>query len=69
MKLEDQLKIIDSEINDNNLTGQRRRYLLSYRNELIEYSKSNPQITELPSQFELFCHRNPGAPECIKYDV
>ena len=68
MEITDFFKKIKIELNDN-LTGQRRRYLESYQEELGQYIINHPDRTEVPSHFELYCDLHPDAPECLKYDI
>ena len=69
MKLKELLKHIVQELDTENLTKQRERYLKEYRDELENYSIHHPEFTEVPSALELYCDKNPGAPECLEYDV
>lgn len=69
MNIQEALNNIIKELDESTVTKQRRRYLESYKEDLILYLNNNPNATELPSAFELYCHLNPQAPECLKYDV
>jgi hypothetical protein len=69
MEIQKTIHKIINEINNDAITGQRKRYLESYMNELEAYLERHPNHTELPSSLELFCDANPSAPECIKYDI
>lgn len=69
MEIQETLKNIENQLDDCNTTGQRRRYLLSYRVELENYLIKHPDAIVVPSTMELFCANNPSAPECLKYDV
>lgn len=69
MKIQDLLKNIIDEINNDNLTKQRRRYLKEYREDLEKYINKHPEKTRIPSSLELYCDLHPEAPECLKYDI
>lgn len=69
MEIQNTIKLIENQLDDCNTTGQRRRYLLSYKVELENYLAKYPEATSLPSSLELFCLSNPSAPECLKYDI
>lgn len=69
MEIQEVLQNITKELDDSNITKQRRRYLESYQEDLETYLNNHPEETTLPSTFELFCDLNPQAPECLKYDV
>lgn len=69
MEIQEVLQNITKELDDSNITKQRRRYLESYQEDLETYLNNHPEETTLPSMFELFCDLNPQAPECLKYDV
>jgi hypothetical protein len=69
MEIQSTIKVIENQLDDCNTTGQRRRYLLSYKTELENYLYKNPEAKILPTSLELFCMTNPSAPECLKYDV
>jgi len=69
MKIQEALKNIDYEIYESDITKQRRRFLESYKEDLESYLNRNPNKTEVPTAFELFCDSNPHAPECLTYDL
>lgn len=69
MDIQETLNQIEQELDDSNITKQRRRYLESYKADLEKYSMSHPNIKETPNSFELFCELNPQAPESLKYDI
>jgi hypothetical protein len=69
MEIQNTIKLIEDQLDDCNTTGQRRRYLLSYKVELENFLNKYPDTTTLPTSLELFCMNNPSAPECLKYDV
>lgn len=69
MKIKKLLKNIIDEINNDNLSKQRRRYLKEYRDDLEKYINKHPEETRIPSSLELYCDLHPEAPECLKYDI
>lgn len=69
MEIQTVLNSIAKELDESTITKQRRRYLESYQEDLETYLQNNPDETELPNAFQLYCELNPQAPECLKYDV
>jgi hypothetical protein len=69
MELQQLISEVCEEINTNDINKQRKRYLEFYLQELLEYQRRNPNITEVPTPLELFCDLNPEAPECKIYDL
>jgi hypothetical protein len=69
MEIKTLFQNIINELDGDNITKQRRRYLESYMEELDRYIKNHPDITQIPSSLELYCDLNPDAPECRKYDI
>ena len=69
MDIQETLNQIEQELDDSNITRQRRRYLESYKKDLETYLSSNPNSKSTPNAFELFCELNPQAPECLNYDL
>jgi CP12 domain len=69
MELQELINDICEELEGSFTNVQRRRYLRSYLEELLEYQKNNPDKTEVPSCLQLFCSLNPEALECKMYDV
>ena len=69
MEIKILLKTLIKELDDDNITKQRRRYLETYMEELNKYIDNNPEKTKVPSPLELYCDLNPDAPECRKYDI
>ena len=69
MNIQEALNNIIKELDESNITKQRRRYLESYQEDLFRYLNNHPEATKIPNAFELYCDLNPQAPECLKYDV
>ena len=69
MELQKLIDDICEELEGSFSNEQRRRYLGSYLEELLEYQKNNPEKTEIPNSLQLFCNLNPEALECRKYDL
>lgn len=68
MELQEFISSVSKELEDPSINKQRKRYLESYINDLLEYQKQNPTAKETPSQFQLFCFLNPDSLECRIYD-
>lgn len=69
MEIIETLKNITKELDNNNMTEQRKRYLEGYMVELKIYLNNHLTAVDTPSPLELYCDLNPQAPECLKYDV
>jgi hypothetical protein len=72
MKME---KSLQQHINDNqdeldnpNVSSQRRRHLENELDALERYQINNPDDDHDPTSLELFCDLNPEAPECRIYE-
>ena len=57
-----------SEINNPNISSQRRRHLEDEVDSLEKYQENHPGDNHDPTPLELFCNLNPDAPECLMYD-
>ena len=57
-----------NEINNPNISSQRRRHLEDEVDSLEKYQENHPGDTHDPTPLELFCNLNPDAPECLMYD-
>jgi hypothetical protein len=68
MDLKQFIHNINDELGNSSLNKQRKRYLESHLEELLEYQKNNPNNTLIPNALELFCDLNPNALECRIYD-
>lgn len=68
MELQELIKNINDELGNSSLNKQRKRYLESYLEDLLEYQKHHPDSSTVPNSFELFCDLNPDALECRIYD-
>jgi Zn-finger domain-containing protein len=69
MKIQNLIEKLSREIDDGIITEQRKRYLLGYKFELMQYINNHPEAINIPNSFELYCDLNPQAPECLTYDV
>jgi hypothetical protein len=61
------------ELNDPNISPQRRRHIEGELHDLEEYAVNHKKEIEAgdhhdPSYLELFCDQNPSEPECLVYD-
>lgn len=68
MELQELINNICEELETSSLNEQRKRYLNSYLEELLEYQKHHPDAIGIPSSLELFCDLNPHALECRIYN-
>ena len=68
MELQELINNICEELETSSLNKQRKRYLNSHLEELLEYQKHHPDAIGIPSSLELFCDLNPNALECRIYD-
>jgi hypothetical protein len=57
-----------NELDNANISGQRRRHVEDELNALEEYSKNHPDDDHDPTPLELFCDANPSEPECKIYE-
>jgi len=69
MNLQETIKSIQNELDNNSINKQRQRYLESHLIELIEYSVRNPDVTKLPGPLTIYCDLNPNAKECKIFDL
>lgn len=56
------------ELDNPNLSGQRRRHLESELDDLEKYQVNHPDDDYDPSAFEVYCDLNPDAAECKIYE-
>ena len=68
MELQELINDICEELGTTSLNKQRKRYLKSHLEDLLEYQKHHPDAIGIPSSLELFCDLNPHALECRIYD-
>jgi hypothetical protein len=68
MELQELINNICEELETSSLNKQRKRYLNSHLEELLEYQNHHPDAIGIPSSLELFCDLNPNALECRIYD-
>jgi hypothetical protein len=68
MELQEFINKIYEELENFSSNKQRKRYLQSHLEDLLEYQKHHPDATEIPSALELFCDLNPHELECRIYD-
>ena len=68
MELQELINDICEELETTSLNKQRKRYLNSYLEELLEYQKNHPDAFGIQSSLEIFCDLNPNALECRIYD-
>ena len=56
------------ELDNPQLSSQRRRHLESELDSLEKYQANHPDADRDPTALELFCDENPGASECRIYE-
>ena len=56
------------ELNDSNVSGQRRRHLSDELNALEQYQVNHPDEDHDPTPLELYCDSHPDALECRIYE-
>jgi hypothetical protein len=57
-----------NELDDPQLSSQRRRHLEGELNSLEKYKANHPDEDHDPTPLELFCDENPDASECRIYE-
>jgi hypothetical protein len=57
-----------SEINNPNISSQRRRHLEGEVDSLEKYQARHPEDNHDPTPLELYCDAHPDALECRTYD-
>lgn len=57
-----------NELNDGNVSPQRKRHLESELNELEFYKNNHPNDEHDPTPLELYCELNPQSLECRIYE-
>lgn len=58
----------EKELDNPEISSQRRRHLEGELEDLKIYQKNHPNETHDPSPLELFCDLNPDALECRVYE-
>lgn len=56
------------ELNDSNVSGQRRRHLSDELTSLEQYQANHPDEDYDPTPLELYCDSHPDALECRIYE-
>ena len=56
------------ELDNSQLSSQRRRHLEGELNSLEKYQSNHPDEDHDPTPLELFCDENPDASECRIYE-
>lgn len=57
-----------NELDDPNVSAQRRRHLEGELEDLQSYKENHPDDDHDPTGFELYCDANPNALECRIYE-
>lgn len=66
--LENHIKNNEKELDNPEISSQRRRHLEGELEDLKVYQKNHPDDSHDPSPLELFCDLNPDALECRVYE-
>ena len=56
------------ELDNSNVSGQRRRHLEDELDSLEKYQANHPDVDHDPTPFELYCDSHPDALECRIYE-
>ena len=56
------------ELDNPNISGQRRRHIEDELDRLERYQVNHPDENHDPTAFEMFCDENPDASECKIYE-
>lgn len=64
-----QIQSIVSELDNPQINKQRKRHLKDVLDLLDSYHLNHPEIFECPSYLEMYCDKNPNAPECRIHDL
>ena len=57
-----------NELDNTNISPQRRRHLENELNDLKQYQENHPDDEHDPTVLELYCDSNPEAQECRIYE-
>jgi hypothetical protein len=57
------------QLNDGNISPQRRRHIEDELEQLEAYHEKHPNDHHDPTSLELYCDANPSEPECKFYDA
>lgn len=57
------------ELDGDTSNSQRRRFLEDEVDRLNNFKLNNPNHSQMPTPFELYCDENPDSPECRIFDV
>jgi len=66
--IEQHIEADKEELENPNISPQRRRHIEGELEELEAYAERHPEDHHDPSSLELYCDNNPSAPECLVYD-
>lgn len=67
-KLQNHIEKNKKELDNPEISSQRRRHLESELGDLEVYQKNHPTETKDPTPLELFCELNPDSLECRIYE-
>ena len=66
--IEKHIEADKEELQNPNISPQRRRHIESELRDLEEYHERNPEDHHDPTAFEMYCDANPDADECRIYE-
>lgn len=66
--IEKHIEADKEELDNPNLSPQRRRHIEGELHDLEEYKEHHPDDHHDPTALELYCDQNPSEPECLIYD-
>ena len=66
--IEKHIEADKQELENPNISPQRRRHIEGELEELEAYAERHPEDHHDPTPLELFCDQNPSELECLVYD-
>lgn len=66
--IEQHIESDKKELQDPNISPQRRRHIQSELEDLEQYHERHPEDHHDPTSLEIYCDNNPNAPECKIYE-
>lgn len=69
MNINEHIKNNEEEINNSLVSAQRKRHLQDELDDLISYKENHPDEERDPTPLDLYCDKNPNAPECKIFNL
>lgn len=66
--IEKHIEVNKEELNNPNISAQRRRHIVNELHDLEVYHEAHPEDHHDPTSLELYCEINPEADECKIYE-